>query len=378
MVRAPISTKDVAQGRRIHFYEHDYLRDRQLDTIRYWPRDEVLNLERFADRQGAQVSRSRTLHGSVRPSWRQRVPLLNVKRRPRGLPADAIVYSWGAIVATGPFIVDLDSPYALTGYNLKAMPLYRRLLERALGHPRCVEIRCMSKACRETVRALFGDRIYGKAQVHYPRLSSPRRDGDGVPTSDPHCRFLFVATQFEIKGGAALLSAFRRVQEQVPTARLDIVSHVPTARREVITRCSGVMVHEATFTREEIRDRFLRQSDVLVHPTYVDSFSMVVLEALSEGVAVIATDVYAIREMVHDGVNGVLLQPPLSIWDGCMPSPYYFKLEKMPEIIGRTDTSTFEGQLARAMLALALDPARRHATKAASRDVFTTEFAARE
>ena len=378
MVRAPISTKDVAQGRRIHFYEHDYLRDRQLDTIRFWPRDEVLNLERFADRPGAQVSRRRTLHGSARPSWRQRVPLLNVKRRPRGLPADAIVYSWGAIVATGPFIVDLDSPYALTGYNLKAMPLYRRLLERALGHPRCVEIRCMSKACRETVRALFGDRIYGKAQVHYPRLHSPRRDGDGVPTSGPHCRFLFVATQFEIKGGAALLSAFRRVQEQVPTARLDIVSHVPAARREVIGRCSGVMVHEATFTREEIRDRFLRQSDVLVHPTYVDSFSMVVLEALAEGVAVIATDVYAIREMVHDGVNGVLLQPPLSIWDGCMPSPYYFKLEKMPEIIERTDTSTFEGQLARAMLTLALDPARRHATKAASRDVFTTEFAARE
>ena len=368
----------MAQGRRIYFYEHAYLRDRQLDTIRYWPRDEVLNLERFADRQGAQVSRSRALYGSLRPSWRQRVPLLNVKWRPRGLPADAIVYSWGAIVATGPFIVGLVSPYALTGYNLKAMPLYRRVLERALGHPRCVEIRCMSKACRETVRALFGDRIHEKAQVHYPRLHSPRRAGDGVPTSGPHCRFLFVATQFEIKGGAALLSAFRRVQEQAPTTRLDIVSHVPAARREDITRCSGVTVHEATFTREEIRDRFLRQSDVLVHPTYVDSFSMVVLEALSEGVAVIATDVYAIREMVHDGVNGVLLQPPLSIWDGCIPSPYYSKLEKMPEIIGRTDTSTFEGQLAKAMLTLALDPARRHATKAASRDVFTTEFTARE
>jgi len=368
----------MAQGRRIYFYEHAYLRDRQLDTIRDWPRDEVLNLERFADRQGAQVSRSRALYGSLRPSWRQRVPLLNVKRRPRGLPADVIVYSWGAIVATGPFIVDLDSPYALTGYNLKAMPLYRGLLERALGHPRCVEIRCMSKACRETVRALFGDRIHGKAQVHYPRLHSPRRAGDGVPTSGPHCRFLFVATQFEIKGGAALLCAFRRVQEQVPTARLDIVSHVPAAYRDVITRCSGVTVHEATFTREAIRDLFLRQSDVLVHPTYVDSFSMVVLEALSEGVAVIATDVYAIREMMHDGVNGVLLQPPLSIWDGCMPSPYYSKLEEMPEIIGRTDTSTFEGQLTKAMLTLALNPARRHETKAASRDVFTTEFAARQ
>jgi glycosyltransferase involved in cell wall biosynthesis len=368
----------MVNRRRIYFYEHDYLRDRQLDTIRYWPRDEVLNLERFEDRQGAQVPRSLALQGSLRPGWRQRVPLLNIKRRPRGLRADTIVYSWGAIIATGPFIVDLDSPYALTGYNLKAMPLFRRLLEWALGHPRCVEIRCMSKACREAVRVLFGDRIYGKAKVHYPCLHSSRRGGEGASASSRHCRFLFVGTQFEIKGGAALLSAFQRVQEQVPSARLDIVSHVPAAHREVITRCSGVTVHEATFTREEVRDRFLRQTDVLVHPTYVDSFPMVVLEAISEGVAVIATDVYAIREMVHDGVNGMLLQPPLSIWDGCMPSPYYYKLEKMPEIIGRTDTSTFEGQLARAMLDLALDPVRRRATKAASRDVFTAEFAARE
>jgi glycosyltransferase involved in cell wall biosynthesis len=363
--------------RRIYFYEHDYLRDRQLDTIRYWPRDEVLNLERFAHRRGAQVSRSRALQESLRPGWRQRVPLLNVKLRPCGLGTGAIVYSWGAIVATGPFIVDLDSPYALTGYNLRAMPLYRRLLERALGDQRCVEIRCMSKACRETVRVLFGDRIYGKAGVHYPCLHGPRRAGDVAPTSS-HCRFLFVATQFEIKGGAALLSAFQRVRRQVPTARLDIVSHVPVTLRDVIARCSGVTVHEAAFTREEIRDRFLRQSDVLVHPTYVDSFPMIVLEALSEGVAVIATDVYAIREMVRDGVNGALLQPPLSIWDGCMPSPHYYKLANLLEVIRRTDTATFEGQLADAMLILALDPSRRHAAKAASRDVFTTEFAVRE
>src|SRR5262245_9529790 len=110
-------------ARRIHFYEHGYLRDRQLEPVRPWPPPEVVNLERFAGRRGAQVPKDRALAGSPTPRWMQRLPLANVKRRPRHLEPGAIVYTWGAIVATGPFIVDFDNPYALTGYNLRAMRL---------------------------------------------------------------------------------------------------------------------------------------------------------------------------------------------------------------------------------------------------------------
>jgi glycosyltransferase involved in cell wall biosynthesis len=365
----------MTRSRKVYFYEHGYLRDRQLDTIRRWPRHEVVNSECFADRNGTQVTRHRAVVQALRPRWMQRLPLVNMKLRPRGLDPDAVVYTWGALVATGPFIVDLDNPYALTGYNLRAMSLYRRPLGRALGSRRCVEIRCLSAACRETLRTLFGRQIYQKATVHYPRVRAIH-PGEVEFTSNSTCRFLFVSTQFEIKGGAALVRAFRRVHREEPTARLDVVSHVPSEHVDLISGCPGITIHKAGFTRAEIAERFLQQVDVLVHPTYVESFGMVVLEALAQGVAVVATDVYALREMVRDGLNGTLLEPPVSIWNGYVPSREYYRLSRMLETIRRTDTTVFERQLADAMLQFARDPSRRFAAKMASRKLFDAEFAA--
>ena len=49
------------------------------------------------------------------------------------------------------------------------------------------------------------------------------------------------------------------------------------------------------------------KSDILIHPTYVDTFGVVVLEAIAHGLGIISTDLYALPEMVYDGVNGIIL-----------------------------------------------------------------------
>jgi len=367
--------KDVP---RIYFYPHAYLRDRQLDTIRNWPREQVLNPWLIEKRYGAQVSSGQSLARTLNISWKQRVPLINLKRRPKGLPPDAVVYVWGGVLASGPFIVDLDNPYALTGYNIQAMSLYRGLLKKFLQGPRCIEIRCLSQACKETLRILFGDAVAGKASIHYPRV--PQFADQVSIKTRAECRFLFVGTQFEIKGGAALIRAFRRVYEAVPTIHLDMVTHLPPAFSRQVADCPGITVHEARFSRKEIWDRFMRQADVLVHPTYVESFGMVVLEALAHGLAVVATDVYALREMVKEGENGMLLQPPLSIWNGFMPSQYYYDWSNFKTHVEKTDTSAFEAHLEQALLRLARDEnfrtRARRASLALARDMFVApEFA---
>lgn len=360
----------------VYFYPHRYMRDRHLDTIRAWPENRVLNPRLAEGRGGEQVDRASALDAGPRRPWQQRLPLVNVKRRPGGLAPEAAVYVWGAVVASGPFIVDLDNPYALTGYNLRAMSLYRGLLRRLLASPRCLEIRCMSRACRRTLGLLFGEAIRQKAGVHYPRLA---RALDTVPPAagQAGCRFLFVATQFEIKGGAALLRAFPRVVERVPRARLDIVTHLPPDRAALAAGCPGLTVHAATLERAEIGARFMARADVLVHPTYVDSFGMVALEALAHGLALIATDVYALREMVRDGVNGRLLEAPLSIWDGDRPAPLFARSHRAATEATRLDTALFEEHLVEAMVGLAGDPAALRAARAASLALFDERFRAR-
>jgi len=344
--------------RKIYFYPHGYLRDRQLDTVLNWqPSQQVLNPEIAHNRRGAQVAKSKSLAKKQSVSWKHRLPLINLKRRPRGIPEDAVVYVWGAIITSGQFIVDLDNPYALTGYNLEAISLYKRVLQHLLTSSRCLEIRCLSQACRETLGLVLGKAVYDRATVHYPRIEPRIQD---IPESSTlGCRFLFIGTQFEIKGGAALLRAFRRVYAKEPTASLDIVTHLPSEYEVMTADCHGIHVHAAHFTREEIYSRFMKQSDVLVHPTYVDSFGMVVLEALASGLAVLATDLYALREMVEDGGNGYLLQPPISIWDQYLPSKsysnYYRDWAGFKSDLASIDTKKFEDDLVKSMLYLAQD-----------------------
>jgi glycosyltransferase involved in cell wall biosynthesis len=357
---------------RVFFYPHSYLRDRQLDTIRRWPVDQVVNPEVAQNRRGVQVSSSYANATKLKASWKQKLPLLNVKLRPKAAPDVAAVYAWGAVVATGRFIVDLDNPWSLVGYNLRAMPIYRFFIKRLLLSARCLEIRCMSEACRLSLRALFGDAIYNKATVHYPCIPQVVTEIPSRLTDE--CRFLFVGTQFEIKGGVALLKAFRRVYEQGKNARLDVVTHLPAEYAHLAEGCPGIHIHDAKFSRSEIHEQFMRQADVLVLPTYVESFGMVALEALAHGLALIATDVYALRELVEDGRNGRLLSPPISVWDGVLPSRYYYDWENIKNYIRKTDTLSFENEMVNAMREFSIDPKLVTAAQIASINIMKSRF----
>ncbi|MCR4378615.1 MAG: glycosyltransferase family 4 protein [Rhodospirillales bacterium] len=354
---------------RVYFYPHAYLRDRQLDTVRNWPASEAVNTNISTRRSGAQVSRDQALTPS-RSSWKSILPLINLKRRPKDAPKNAVIYVWGGLITKGPFIIDIDNPYAFTGYNTLAVRLYRPIIQAFLESTRCLQIRCLSQACLDGVYREYGELAASKAVVTYPKITvkvtEPRTQSADI------CRFLFVSTQFEIKGGAALLRAFKRVVAEFPGAELDLVTHLSEG---VDANIANVRLHPASLTREEISERFLSTADVLVHPTYFDSFGMVVLEALAHGLPVIATDVYALKEMVEDQINGLLLEAPLSIWSGTEPSPLFSDTTKVRDLARIADTSKFEDALTEAMLKMARDPEFRTRASAASLNLVRTKFA---
>lgn len=58
----------------------------------------------------------------------------------------------------------------------------------------------------------------------------------------------------------------------------------------------------------DVRER-LRELDVLVQPSRADNFPLAVLEAMAAGVAVVATRVGGVPELVLDGETGLLVEP---------------------------------------------------------------------
>jgi glycosyltransferase involved in cell wall biosynthesis len=65
--------------------------------------------------------------------------------------------------------------------------------------------------------------------------------------------------------------------------------------------------------RDELIQRVLPATDVYLLPTYAETFGMSVLEAMAAGIPVVATDIFAIPEMLEHGVSGLLIET--SRWD---------------------------------------------------------------
>ena len=67
---------------KIYFYPYASLRDRQLDTMRNWPSNEVVSPEVPTKRRGKQVSAAYASASTLRKSWKSIIPLINIKLRP--------------------------------------------------------------------------------------------------------------------------------------------------------------------------------------------------------------------------------------------------------------------------------------------------------
>ncbi|MCW8914468.1 MAG: glycosyltransferase [Magnetovibrio sp.] len=355
----------------VFFYPHAYLRDRQMDTISNWPQDNISNADIVSGRAGAQVTRDQAF-STNKKSWKSTLPLINLKRRPKQTPENATVYVWGGLITKGPFITDIDNPYAFCAYNTLAVKLYRPIIRVFLESPRCLQIRCLSQACLDGVRREYGEVAAGKSIVAYPEM--PPAVDSPISQSQGPCKFLFISTQFEIKGGAALLNAFEELSKTVPNVELHLVTHLPPAFQDRVDAHPNIYVHEANLTRDEISQKFLSTHHVLVHPTYFDSFGMVVLEALAHGLPVITTDIYALPELVQDGKNGILCTPPLSIWSGTKPSSLFSDTNKVRIAARLADTSAFEQDLSNAMVTLAQSPELRQRYGSASLERSRTLF----
>jgi glycosyltransferase involved in cell wall biosynthesis len=123
---------------------------------------------------------------------------------------------------------------------------------------------------------------------------------------------LYVGRLLRIKGVHHLLGAFPRVLARFPLARLLIVGDgeegqdlQTSARRLGLgprVAFLGSLPHEDVI-------RCMRAADVFVLPSLVESFGIVLLEAMSCGLPVVASRVMGIPYLVEDGLNGFLVPP---------------------------------------------------------------------
>lgn len=113
-------------------------------------------------------------------------------------------------------------------------------------------------------------------------------------------RIIFVGWDFGMKGGQYLLEAFALARRVRPELTLDIVGPNPGPDRP------GVRWRGPVRSREALADLY-RQSDLFVMPSLRDSFGFVFLEAMTQGVPCIGTDLNAMPEIIDHGRTGYIV-----------------------------------------------------------------------
>jgi glycosyltransferase involved in cell wall biosynthesis len=194
----------------------------------------------------------------------------------------------GAILLNGVFPVAFDAEIAISGDT-------QRVLDRRWLARRCQRksILCYNGIDEDTFRQL---RVASESATQLPA---------GVPARRP--RIGIVGRLGIQKGHSDLIEALTIVQ-QTMFVDLLIIGAGPLSvelQRKVIAAGLDDRVHFLG-SRDDVAS-ILPHLDLMVSASWWEGFPTVILEAIAAGVPVIATDVSGSRELVKDGVTGLLV-----------------------------------------------------------------------
>ena len=227
--------------------------------------------------------------------------LINYQKLPKKAKEADLVYVWGSIPKTKKeYIIELDNPYVVAYYNAKAFHNKLEKIKEELS--RAKKITFLSNAAKNHFLHYFGD-FKDKCFVNYPfmkknYLNNKREKGK--------INFIFVGLDFERKGGLETLEAFNKVSNN--NMKLYFISNVPENIKKMFKKKNIEFIKPVS--REKLFNEIYPKMDIFIMPTLYESFGVVFLEALSFGMGIIGTNVYATSEMIVDNYNGKLLHHP--------------------------------------------------------------------
>jgi glycosyltransferase involved in cell wall biosynthesis len=209
-----------------------------------------------------------------------------------------------------PYVVDFEHVELFVLYQRAAFerPWTRRLLESALLDERLRFLLPWSEAARRSVLEVVSPeaarRLVPKLRVLYPAVRAAVERVRERAAATP-LRVLFVGTKFYEKGGVEAIRAVREVR-RTHDVELDIVTFAPPEWATKLAGESGIRMHAPGGA--DLIQRLYASADVLLFPSHMDTYGVVVGEAMSNGLPVLAPRHLALAETIVDGVSGALFE----------------------------------------------------------------------
>ena len=226
------------------------------------------------------------------------------------LGANLIHSSRGFLVLNKmPWVVDIEHIGSFGNFRNERV---KRIALKLLSSEYCKKI---LPHCKASMYSFFNawnppTEIKQKTEVIYPAIES--RKFKKKKSEVVRIGFLATRKAFYEKGGRELLEAFKILCRKYDRIELWIKSKVPEELRRKYEKLPIRIIEDFYSTREQLFKDFYENLDIFCLPTYIDSFGYSLLEAMSAGLPIVATSIFAIPEIVEDGKNGFLIPSPLS------------------------------------------------------------------
>lgn len=250
--------------------------------------------------------------------------LVNIRRFET--EADVTLANGGFLITNKPYVVQIEKATQPFGYTAQSFrsPIGRWMLRNRLADPMLRSVVFMTETAmigfRNTFRsdAEIVHLINKKGTWCYPSANNPQTPSLKRFQTLSTISFLFISASFILKGGRELIRVFDRLCETDTKAVLTIITHMGTIDPESLTRIRAnkrIRLVRADLDRNTLFRKYLNKAHCFIYPTYSDSFSMTVNEAIAAYLPIITSDFFSIPERVKDGINGYCFSSPFKNYD---------------------------------------------------------------
>lgn len=257
------------------------------------------------------------------------------------------------LAADKPYFIYLENPTALYHYCLDRVKykLGKQKFASCLGDKNLRHIICMSKACANTFEKInmpLPEHV--KLTTVYPLVPTNK----WVNESQIHqksqnetleCLFCVQGIRFASKGGVETMRAVNRLYCSGVKIHLTVITKISDVDKSVLEEIKSypfITLYDFTFDYSEL-EQIYANTNVLIQATSDESFGLTILEAMKGGCALIGSRMYAIPEMICDGVNGYLVEPHYWFFDeNNIPNPQVWNHRRKTIYSGKVSEALVE------------------------------------
>ena len=299
------------------------------------------------------------------------------KKPPKGTD---LTYAAGHLVfRKEPWVVDFEFVTQLAGYSIKHFKRYRRIIERTLSSEHCRGIICWTDAGKKTALSNLDCQGFAN-KVDVVPLAVHKKSFVKEYGDKGRVKLLFVGSanilgEFEYKGGNEVIEAFLILREKYPDLQLVIRSDMPQESKIKCKKLRNVKIIEGIIPREQLEQEFV-SADIFLFPSH-STPGLAILEAMSFGLPVITTDVWANPEMVQNEKTGFVIERAKRVpyyTENFIPNWNYHSSSRFMRAVRATDPTVVEELVEKTSILIEDEELRRRMGKAGRQEIETGRF----